>query len=251
MPETEDRPSAARLELLYDMTRRLATFHELDDVVRFATRRARELFEAEGCALILLDRERREFTFPISSQRDSGTMAGKQLADIRFPADRGIAGWVVANDEAALVTDTASDSRFYAGVDRETEVQTRSLLCAPLRSGEGSVGVIEVINPALRFLNQDALRFLEALGNEIAVAYEKAALHEQLRGEVVNLRKIGRAAGYCIAALGAAMLALVVTAHRARVLPWADLPERRGLWLALLLVAGGAVLVALVRDRRR
>lgn len=250
MPD-DTKPSVERLELMYDVTRRLATFHELDDVVQFATRRAREIFEAEGCALILLDREGREFFFPVSSQRDSGAMAEKQLKEIRFPADRGIAGWVVANDQAALVDDTSTDPRFYGGVDRETAVQTRALLCAPLRSGDASVGVIEVINPALRFLNDESLRFLETLGNEIAVAYEKAALYEQLRGEVVNLRKIGRAAGYCIAVIGAGLATLVVTAHRARVLPWADLPSRRGLWLALLLVTGGVVLISSVRERRR
>ena len=251
MSVVDERPSSERLELLYDVTRRLATFTELDEVVRFATRRARELFEAEGCALILLDRERQEFTFPVSSQKDSGAEPERRLSEIRFPADRGIAGWVVANDEAALVEDTSTDPRFYGGVDRETEMRTRSLLCAPLRSGDGSIGVIEVINPAGRFLNREALHFLEAIGNEIAVAYEKTALYERLRGEVLNLRKIGRAAGVCLAALGAAMTAVVVAAHRARVLPWSDLPSRRGLWIALLLIAGGIVLVTLVRDRQR
>ena len=140
----EDAPgdaSADQLRVLYELTRRLATFVDLDDVVCFATKRARELFDAEGCALILLDRRRNEFTFPISSQRESGTAGEDRLAEIRFPADRGIAGWVVAHDEAALVEDTANDPRFYAGVDRETALETRSLLCAPLRSGGQSIGV--------------------------------------------------------------------------------------------------------------
>jgi hypothetical protein len=158
MSVVDERPSSERLELLYDVTRRLATFTELDEVVRFATRRARELFEAEGCALIMLDRERREFTFPVSSQKDSGAEPGRRLSEIRFPADRGIAGWVVANDEAALVEDTSTDPRFYGGVDRETEVRTQSLLCAPLRSGDGSIGVIEGTRKGAFVLTSDGKR---------------------------------------------------------------------------------------------
>ncbi len=237
------------MDLLYDVTRRLATFHELDEVVRYATRRVRELFNAEGCALILLDRERGDLYFPVASQKDSGTMSEQRLAEIRFPADQGIAGWVMQHDEAAVVEDTASDPRFYSGVDRETAVRTQALLCAPLRSGEANIGVIEVINPAGEFLNRESLQFLETIGNEIAVAYEKASLYDQLRGEVVNLRKIGRIAGLCMAASGAVLAALVIAAHRARVLPWADLPSRRGLLVGLLLIGGGALLYALVRDR--
>ena len=59
-----------RLRVLYEITRKLATFTDLDDLLRYATRRARELFEAEGCALLLLDPEKNEFYFPIASQAE-------------------------------------------------------------------------------------------------------------------------------------------------------------------------------------
>lgn len=239
--------SADQLRVLYELTRRLATFADLDDVVRFATKRARELFDAEGCALILLDRRRNEFTFPISSQRESGTAGADRLAEIRFPADRGIAGWVVAHDEAALVEDTANDPRFYAGVDRETALETRSLLCAPLRSGGASIGVIEVINPAPVFLHAESLRFLETLGNEIAVAHEKASLYERLRGEVINLRNLCQGAGLALMLIGGAVGIAAMLAHRARVLPWWELATRRGTLAAMALVAVGAILIVAAR----
>ena len=47
-----------QLRVLSDIGRSLATFIDLDDLVHYATRRTRELFGAEGCALLLLDRER-------------------------------------------------------------------------------------------------------------------------------------------------------------------------------------------------
>src|SRR5512135_23036 len=143
--------TSSQLHLLADVSRSLATFTDLDELVQFATQRTRELFEAEGCALLLLDAARREFRFPVASQRQAGASAAA-LAEIRFPADRGIAGWVLSHDEAALVPDTATDPRFYDAVDRQTAMRTRALLCAPLRTRRGNIGVLEVVNPGAAHL---------------------------------------------------------------------------------------------------
>lgn len=245
--------SSDQMRVLYEVTRRLATFVDLDDVVRFATARAREIFDAEGCALILLDRQRNAFFFPVASQRESTPEAEGRLSEVRFPADRGIAGWVVSHDEAVLVADTANDPRFYSGVDRETALTTRSLLCAPLRSGDASIGVIEVINPAPVHLDDASLRFLETLGNEIAVAYEKASLYQQLRGEVIDLRNLCQGTGVALMSIGGAVGLATALAHRARVLPWWELATRRGTIAALALIALGAMLIIAARGwlRRR
>src|SRR5262249_31341098 len=130
------------LRVLSGLSRSLATFTDLDELVHYATRRTRELFNAEGCALLLLDPPHREFLFQVAGQRD--TASETELAEIRFPADRGVAGWVLAHDDAALVRDTAQDPRFYDAVDRRTEIHTKSLMCAPLRTRGGNIGVIEV-----------------------------------------------------------------------------------------------------------
>lgn len=232
-----------RLGLLYEVSRKLTTFTDLDELLRFATRRARELFDAEGCALLLHDPERDEFFFPISSQGESSRGAAARLAEIRFPADRGIAGWVLSHNEAALVEDTGKDPRFYEAVDRNTQMHTRSLLCAPLRTRTGPVGVVEVVNPAAKCLTRDHLDFLEALASDIAVAHENAALYERLRGEVVTLRKVCRIAGVGLVAAGLVIAAGVVFTLAALALPLSTLPSRPGIGLsAFLLVAGGALL---------
>lgn len=236
-----------RLEVLYDVTRRLATFTDLDDLLSFATRRAREVFDAEGCSLLLLDREHEEFFFPIASQAESRPGAAERLAEVRFPVDRGVAGWVLSHNEAALVEDTSRDDRFYDAVDRYTQRQTRSLLCAPLRSRAGAIGVIEVVNPAASCLNRDYLEFLEVLAGDIAIAYENAALYDRLRGEVTSLRKVCGVAGVGFVAVGLLLAAGAIFMHLARALPIAELPSRPGVGTAAVLVVAGLGLVALGR----
>jgi len=62
MQREEDAMATAtnHLDVLCEVNRRLATFTDLDELLHFAARRARELFDAEGCALSLLDRGQRK-----------------------------------------------------------------------------------------------------------------------------------------------------------------------------------------------
>ena len=238
--------AAERLHLLYEVNRRLTSLTDLAELLRYATGRTRELFEAEGCAILLLDRERREFSFPVASQSASSRASAERLAEIRFPADRGIAGWVLSHGEAALVPDAQADPRFYAGVDRATQTTTRGILCAPLRAPSGNIGVVEVIN-ASASLTQDDLEFLEALANDIAVAYEKALLYEHLHGEVITLRQACRVVGSGLAAVGLLVSLWAVFAHLALALPLGEILTRPAMLTGLLAMLGGVALVGVGR----
>jgi|SRR5579862_615086 len=236
-----------RLHLLYEINRRLTTLTDVDELVRFATQRTRQLFNAEGCALLLLDTERREFFFPVASQSDAHRSSQQRLADIRFPADRGIAGWVLDHDEAVRIDDVSQDTRFYRGVDAQTAMTTRSLLCAPLHCEAGNIGVLEVVNPALAELGPDDLEFLTALADDIAVAYEKAALQEQLRGEVIGLRQVCRVVGLGLLAIGILFIVGATVGHLAMALPLSELPTRPGTLSGLVSMFVGIFLVGVAR----
>ena len=237
--------AAARLELLCELNRRLATFATLDDLLTFATSRTRELFDAEGCALLLVDGEKREFRFPIASQRATSQEAAKRLGEVRFPVTQGVAGWVLANGQAVAIDDVQNDPRFYAGVDRDTGTKTRSLLAAPLRTSEGSIGVIEVINPAN--LAEGDLAFLDALGSDIAVAHERAAFSAALRSEATGLRRLARLGGMSLVALGVGVAFAAAFARAARALPISDVVTDPGLLIGMLVAASGIVLLSAVR----
>jgi GAF domain-containing protein len=240
---------AERLQLLYEMSRRLSTFTDLDALLRYATRRARELLEGEGCAVLLLDRKRSELYFPVASQGEAHQAAGARLAEIRFPADRGIAGWVLSHDEAAAVGDTERDPRFFGGVDQVTGMSTRRLLCAPLRTPNGNVGVLEVLNP--RAAGPEELAFLEALASDVAVAHETARLHQELRGELVGLRQICRVVGILLLVFGIVIAGGTSYALLARALPLREMPTRPGMPLAALCVGLGVAFIVVARDRSR
>jgi GAF domain-containing protein len=236
---------AERLAALCEVNRRLATFTSLDDLLRYATERAREIFEAEGCSLLLVDEERREFRFPVSSQSAASRTSSARLREIRFPVTEGVAGWVLARDEATVVEDAQHDARFYSGVDVATGTTTRTVLCAPLRTSERPIGVIEVINPHWR--GEGDIAFLEALGSNVAVAHEKATLHAALRAEVVGLRRLARASGLVLATIGGGLVGAAVVAHGARGLPMSEVVSAPGVVLGCLVGFAGLGLAVAVR----
>jgi len=235
----------ARLELLCEVNRRLATFTRLDDLLGYATGRTRELFEAEGCALLLLDDARREFRFPVASQSAASHVSAAQLREVRFPAEQGIAGWVVAKDQALAIADVQHDARFYPGVDALTGTTTRSIYCAPLRTSSGNIGVIEVVNP--RVQEDGDLPFLEALASDVAVAHEKAALSAALRDEATGLRRLAWLGGVTLVALGVGLAAAAWVAHAARALPAEELVTEPGVLLGGIVALAGIALWLAVR----
>ena len=236
---------AARLELLCEVNRRLATFASLDELLAYATSRTRELFEAEGCALLLVDPDTQEFRFPISSQSATSTATDKSLREVRFPVTQGVAGWVLANQQAVVIDDVQHDPRFYRGVDAATGGTTRNLLAAPLRTSSGAVGVIEVINP--RNVAEGDLAFLEALGGDIAIAHERAAMAAGLRAEADGLRRLARLGGLALVGLGGGLAAAASVAHAARALPMDELLVEPGLLLGGVVAITGVILTMAVR----
>ncbi len=236
---------AARLELLCEVNRRLATFESLDELFEYATSHTRDLFDAEGCALLLVDAGAREFRFPVSSQRATSGTSATRLAEIRFPITQGVAGWVFANGRGVVIDDAQHDPRFYGGVDKTTGTVTRTLIAAPLRTTTGALGVIEVINPAATA--EGDLEFLEAIGSTVAVAHERAAYSSALRNEAAGLRRLAGLAGAILIAVGIGVVFAAALVHAARALPMGELVTEPGVFLGGLIAIAGLVLVAGVR----
>ena len=183
-----------RLALLLDLSRGFNRHLDLDTLLPLVLRRCMEVLHAEGCSLLLLDEETNEFYFPATSSVSEGVAA--RLRGVRFPADKGIAGEALRTGKAIRVSDAGSDDRFYPGVDAATGERTAELLCAPLRSHDGVLGVLEVINRIGGSFDNDDLEFLDALANSVAIAVENAhhmgALRHsanQLEQEVTGLRR--------------------------------------------------------------
>jgi Nif-specific regulatory protein len=179
-------PSDAPLErhirellALHEIGQALWSRHDLDDLLHLAIERVVTLLDAEGSSVILLDEERRELYFKVSDDARVGRES--QLRQIRFPANRGIAGWVIREGVPLVVPNAEQDPRWYHRVDDHTGVKTRSLACVPLRTKARIIGVLEAINKRRGLFDEADVRLLEAFANQLALALDNARLIQELQ----------------------------------------------------------------------
>jgi transcriptional regulator with GAF, ATPase, and Fis domain len=184
--KTANQTQAAKLSLLFELSRAFSALVELDELLPLVNAKTREVLDAENCAIMLLDPATDELFFPVSSDV-SAEVEGK-LKVVRFPADRGIAGWVLQHRKGTIVPDASRDERFYGDVDRASGAKTHDLLYAPLRTRNGALGVIGLRNKRRGAFDKDDLAFLETLAGSIAVAIDNARLYSQLKTSEQKLR---------------------------------------------------------------
>jgi Nif-specific regulatory protein len=178
---------AERSQLLYDLSCAFSTRLDLDELVPHVISRCREVMKADGVAVLLHDPERDELYFPYASGADPSI--DQRLRELRLPADEGVASVVLSKGVAQLVEDVTTDPRWYGKIDEATGARTRSLLSAPLRTRNGPIGVIEVVNgPDRPAFTEDDLDLLDAMTGPVAIAIENARMYSELQARERTLK---------------------------------------------------------------
>jgi len=92
----------------------------------------------------------------------------------------GIAGWVAKHGQVLIVPDVRTDPRFSSRLDEMTRLETRSVICVPLRSKHRVLSVIQLVNANAEMSEQD-LFFLQALCDYAAISIENARSVEKIQ----------------------------------------------------------------------
>ncbi|MFL6469037.1 MAG: GAF domain-containing protein [Pyrinomonadaceae bacterium] len=110
-----------------------------------------------------------------------------QLLNMRIPAGKGIAGFVLSSGQPMAIADAHEDESFYGEVDRETGHSTQTILATPLRHADEIIGVLEYINrrgdgPYAPFTSDEmdkATMFADAIASLVS-AYHSAKLFRDM-----------------------------------------------------------------------
>jgi diguanylate cyclase (GGDEF)-like protein len=159
-----------RLSLFHEVGKTLASTLDLQKILQTIMEKISDFLQPDTWSLLMLDEATQELYFEIAI----GAGANK-LKDVRLKVGEGIAGWVAAKGEPVLVEDVRKDSRFTTKVDELTQIETRSVVCVPIKGREKILGVIELINCLGResFRNED-IPILKNLADYAAIALENA-----------------------------------------------------------------------------
>ncbi len=176
------------LDLLYEVSTSIHSIHDLDEMLRNVLSKVKEVFQIEGASIALHDRKRKELYFIRTVEEQKGK-ALQKIDAMRFPDDYGVAGWVLREQKAVLIPDVSQDERFTRQLDIQQTLDTRSMICVPLKTRKGLIGVLYALNKQDAEFEQKDLRLLEILSGPIAVSIENARLYGEVQQYASSLEK--------------------------------------------------------------
>lgn len=129
---------------------------------------ARSIFGARASSILLLDEETEELVFEAVVGEGEDDLLG-----VRFPAGKGIAGWVLATRTPLVIEDVQRDPRFASDVAEDTGYVPSGLMAAPLLHGESALGVLEVLDrPERSLFSLQEMELLGLFANQAAIAVD-------------------------------------------------------------------------------
>ena len=175
LPE-QDRTKAL-LELLYNVSREVATALDLRTVLQRVLYEVMQNVGGERSSIVVLD--------DAGKAIDATIVYGKQVHEhttqqMRDTVERGLAGWVIRNRKAALILDTSKDERRLMRPDDALDKSgIKSAICVPLLAREKLVGVLTLVHPAPNAFSEEQLNLMQAIADQAGVAVLNARLYTE------------------------------------------------------------------------
>jgi len=168
---------------LVKIGRSITALTDIKVLLKVIAEETKTAIQADRCTVFLWDKERDELWSMVALGLDS--------EEIRFPASKGLAGYVAKTGESINIKDAYNDERFNPEVDLKTGYKTKTILCLPImNNNQEIIGVFQVLNKNKGYFTKSDEDLLVAIGGSASIALENAQLfakQEQLYKEQKEL----------------------------------------------------------------
>lgn len=173
----EQDQTKALLELLYNVSRQVATALDLRTVLQRVLYEVMQNVGGERCSIVVLDDDGKAIDATIVYGKQYHEHTTQQLRDT---VEHGLAGWVIRNRKAALILDTSKDERWLMRPDDAIDKSgVKSAICVPLLAREKLVGVLTLVNPAPNVFSEEQLDLMQAIADQAGIAVLNARLYTE------------------------------------------------------------------------
>lgn len=162
------------LNTLFEISNAVNLFTDSEDLLKFVLTHAIEVAEAERGSIMLLDDQTDELVVKVAS-------GGRYRAFTSTPVKLGvgICGKVALEGCGAICNDGFKDPRFKNFGSLMPVEDIKSLVCAPLKFKEGTIGVLNIVNRRNGgAFNDSDLSLLNLIASQAAVTIENNKLYE-------------------------------------------------------------------------
>jgi GAF domain-containing protein len=147
------------------------------------------LFQAHAASIALYDASSNRLVFRVAAGEQGAGVLG-----LSIPTDQGLAGYVFSTGQAIAISDVANDARFGRAFAERTGYVPTSIVAVPLVDGEGTIGVLQVLDK--RDSNAFSLRDVElaaVFARQAAIAISASRVERDTATLLVEVA--GRLAG--------------------------------------------------------
>jgi PAS domain S-box-containing protein len=174
MPDDETR---SPLELLYNVSRELASALDLRTVLQRILFQSLKYVGGERGSIVVMDDNGKVV--------DSAIVYGRKVHDhttqqLRETVERGLAGWVVRKRQPAWIPDTSRDERWLRRPDDALDKSgAKAALCVPLMARERLVGVLTLVHPEPGAYTKEHFNLMQAIADQSGIAVLNARLYAE------------------------------------------------------------------------
>jgi len=157
---------------LVKIGRSITALTDINVLLKVIAEETKNAMQADRCTVFIYDKEKNELWSKVALGMDS--------EEIRFPADKGLAGYVVKTGETLNIEDAYNDLRFNKDVDLKTGYRTKTILCMPImNNNQEIIGAFQVLNKSEGVFTKNDEDLLVAIGGSASIALENAQLFEE------------------------------------------------------------------------
>jgi len=157
------------LRVFHDVARALTASLELEEILGAIMDKMAQFFGPERWSLLMVDDKTNELYYAIAVGENAESLRG-----LRVPIGEGVAGWVAASGNPLVVPDVKLDPHWSAFARNHPELNIHSIACVPVRSGNKTLGVIQLLNSKLDLMSEYSISFLRILCDYAAIAIQNA-----------------------------------------------------------------------------
>jgi signal transduction histidine kinase len=188
LPSTPESNQVVRqLARLVEISVRLNSTLDPDQVLKYIIESAAGLLECEAASILLYDDKRGQLLFTTASGSDS-----QQLATIPVPVEGSIAGTIFRRVKPLIINNVNQDPRHYSLVGEMVQFQPHSLLGVPMCIQGKCTGVLEALNKKSGDFTTNDAQVLSIIADQAAVAIHNARLVQALQRAYEELSRIDK-----------------------------------------------------------
>src|SRR5215470_16068425 len=155
------------LRVFHDVARALTSSLELEEILGAIMDKMAQFFGPERWSMLMVDDKAGELYYAIAVGENTESLKG-----LRVPLGEGVAGWVASTGNPLVVPDVALDPHWSAFAAKHPDLNIQSIACVPVRSGDKTLGVIQLLNSKLDLLSEYSISFLRILCDYAAIAIQ-------------------------------------------------------------------------------